>query len=187
MRSYAGRAVGAHFANDIFLAKDYVYIVSRWISPENASKLVDMARSGIEVKILTSDDKEKNHQEALKILKEALKPPKLAFLKKSSWTPLNMELGIIREEYLHVKMYIWDDAKAVVGSANFTNRGLWHNIEHIVVFEDPNEVQAIKRDFHALWKLYTEDKETAREIITLGDIAAKIGKTIGELKKLFKH
>ena len=187
MRSYAGRGVGAHFINDLLLAQEYVYVVSRWISPDYARKLVEKARNGVEVKILTSDDKEKHHQESLKILLSALKPPRLAFIKRSAWTPPNMELGVIKEEYLHVKMYVWDDKGAVVGSANFTQRGMWHNIEHVIVFDKPEEIEAIKKDFHTLWTLYTESKETAREVITLGDIAAKLGKTLGELKKLFKR
>ena len=45
----------------------------------------------------------------------------------------------------------------------------------------------IKRDFQTLWNLYTENKETAREVITLEDIAKKIGKTLGELRRLFKR
>ncbi|MCE4601260.1 MAG: phospholipase D-like domain-containing protein [Desulfurococcales archaeon] len=184
MRSYAGRGVGAHFINDLFLAEKYVYVVSRWISPEYARKLVEKAESGVEVKVLTSDDSEKSHQESLKILLDALKPPKLAFFRKS-WTPVNMELGVIREKYLHVKMYVWDRG-AAVGSANFTQNGMWHNIEHIIVFDKQEEIEAIKKDFNTLWTLYTEDKETAKEVITLFDIAKKIGKPLSELKKLFR-
>ena len=187
MRSYAGRGVGAHFANELFLAERYVYVVSRWISPEYARRLVELARRGVEVKILTSDDREKHHQEALKILVDALRPPRSILFRRSDWTPPNMELGVIREQYLHVKMYIWDDRAAVVGSANFTQRGLWSNIEHIVIFDEPGEVEAIKRDFHTLWSLYTEDKETAREVITLEDVARKIGKTLQELRRLFRR
>jgi len=187
VRSYAGRGVGAHFVNDLLMAERYVYVVSRWISPEYARRLVDKARAGVEVRVLTSDDREKNHQEALKLLLDSLRPPRRILFRRADWTPPNMELGVIREQYLHVKMYIWDDKAAVVGSANFTQRGLWSNIEHIVVFDKPEEVEAIKRDFNTLWQLYTEDKETAREVVTLEDIAKRIGKTITELRRLFKH
>jgi len=187
LRSYAGRGVGAHFANDLLLAERYVYVVSRWISPEYARRLVDMARRGVEIRVLTSDDKEKHHQESLKILVDSLKPPRSILFRRGDWQPPNMELGVIRERYLHVKMYLWDDKAAVVGSANFTQNGLWSNIEHIVIFDQPEEIEMIKRDFQTLWNLYTENKETAREVITLEDIAKKIGKTLGELRRLFKR
>ena len=122
MRSYAGRSAGAHFLDEMFLSKDYVYVTSRWISPEYAEKLVELARNGVAVRIITSDDREKNHQKALETLRKALKPPALARLK--GWRPPNMELGIIREQYFHVKLYVFDDKMAVVGSANLTRNGM---------------------------------------------------------------
>lgn len=185
MQSYVGRGVGAHFINDLFMAERYIYVVSRWISPEYAEKLVSKAREGVEVRVITSNDKEKNHQKALKILLNALRPPKLAFIRRKDWVPPNMELGIIKEEYLHVKMYVFDDKAAIVGSANFTYRGLWENIEHIVLFNKPEDVEQIKKDFLTLWKLYTEEKQVVEEVITLEDIAKKIGKTIHELVSFF--
>ncbi len=186
MKSYVGRGVGAHFSNELFLSKNYVYVVSRWISPSYAEKLVNLARNGVEVRVITSDDKEKNHQKALDILLSSLKPPRFASLRRKEWVPPNLELGIIREQYLHVKMYVFDDKLAVVGSANFTEHGLWQNIEHIVVFDSPEDVERIKNDFYTLWHLYTESKEAAKEVIRLTDIAAKLGKPLKELMKLLK-
>ena len=187
MRSYVGRGVGAHFLNELLMSESYVYVASRWVSPEYAEKLVKLASEGVEVKVITSDDKEKHHQEALKILKNALRPPRRFLFRKSDWVPPNMELGIIREQYLHVKLYVFDDKFAVVGSANLTESGMWNNIEHIVIFNNPEEVQAIKSDFLKLWKLYTESKETAVEVTTLEDIAKSIGKTVKELASLFSR
>ena len=184
MRSYAGKGVGAHFLDEMFLARDYVYVASRWISPEYAEKLIQLAKQGVTVKIITSDDKEKNHQKALEMLKKALKPPALARIK--GWNPPNMELGIIREKYLHVKLYVFDDKLAVVGSANLTRNGMWNNIEHVVVFDQPDEVQQLKHDFEKLWQLYTEDKQVAREVMSLADIAKKLGKTVTELIRMIK-
>ena len=185
MRTYAGKGVGAHFLDEMLMAKDYIYIASRWISPEYAEKLVQLAKEGTAVRIITSDDKEKNHQKALEILKKALKPP--AFARIKGWNPPNMELGIIREKYLHVKLYVFDDKLAVVGSANLTKNGMWNNIEHVIVFDQPEEVQQLKHDFEKLWKLYTEDKEVAREVTSLADIAKKLGKTMAELVKMLKR
>jgi len=150
-------------------------------------RLVKLASEGIEVKVITSDDKEKHHQEALKILRNALKPPRCFLFRKSDWVPPNMELGIIRERYLHVKLYVFDDKFAVVGSANLTESGMWNNIEHIVIFDNPEEIQTIRSDFLKLWKLYTESKETAVEVTTLEDIAKSIGKTVKELASLLSR
>jgi len=186
LKTYVGRGVGAHFLNELLLSNKYVYVVSRWISPGYAERLVNMAKQGVEVKIITSDDKEKHHQKALKMLKDSLKPPRLLLIRRTDWIPPNMELGIIRQQYLHVKMYVFDDKMAVVGSANMTEHGLWNNIEHIVVFTEPEEIETIKQDFHKLWKLYTESRETAVEVTTLEDLAHAIGKTMKDLIQLFK-
>ncbi|OYT57453.1 MAG: hypothetical protein B6U76_00995 [Desulfurococcales archaeon ex4484_217_2] len=183
METYVGKGVGAYFLNKLLMAEKYVYVASRWISPEYAGKLVGKAREGVEVKIITSDDREKHHQEALKILLKAVKPP---ILRIKKWVPPNMELGIVRQEFLHVKMYVFDDEMAVVGSANFTHHGLWGNIEHIVVFTKPGEVEKLRKDFLTLWKLYTEEKHAVKQVITLEDIAKKLGKTIKELMKAIK-
>ncbi len=187
MRSYAGRGVGAHFLEDMLLAERYVYVVSRWISPEYADRLIERAREGVAVRIITSNDPEKHHQEALKRLRKALRPGKLLLLRRRDWEPPNMELGIVEQRYLHVKMYVYDDKLAVVGSANLTQHGMWSNIEHIVVFDQPEEIEAIKRDFEKLWKLYTESKETAVEVTTLEDIAKALGKPLAELASIFKR
>ena len=71
LRSYVGRGVGAYFLDRMFLAKRYVYVASRWISPEYAEKLIELARRGVLVRVITSDAREKSHQ-------EALEPPTLA-------------------------------------------------------------------------------------------------------------
>ena len=70
-------------------------------------------------------------------------------------------------------MYIFDDKMAIVGSANFTESGMHENIEHIVTFNKPEEIEMIKYDFKKLWKLYTENIEITEEVITLEDIARK--------------
>ncbi len=186
MKSYAGRGVGAHFLDDMLLAESYIYVVSRWISPEYADRLISRAREGVAVKVITSNDPEKHHQEALKRLRKALKPGRF-LLRRRDWEPPNMELGVVEQRYLHVKMYIYDDKLAVVGSANLTQNGMWSNIEHIVVFDKPEEIQAIKKDFEKLWKLYTESRETAVEVVTLEDIAKMLGKPLAELASFFKH
>ena len=178
IKTYVGRGVGAHFINELLESRSFIYVASRWISPEYAEKLIAKAREGVEVRIITSNDREKNHQRALKIILDSLKPPLL----KRGWTPPNLEVGVVREKYLHVKLYIGDHI-AAMGSANFTYLGLWENIEHVAVFSDRDTIDMLRKDFQTLWKLYIEDKKTVEKVITLRDIAKAIGKTIKWLLK----
>jgi len=47
---------------------------------------------------------------------------------------------------LHAKIYVADDTKAVVTSANMTDSGLMRNFEYGVLFSDISTVQSIKED-----------------------------------------
>ena len=166
MRSYVGRSAGSMFLDRLFSAKKYVYVASRWISREYAERLVELARGGVYVRVITGDDR--LNEEALAVLRKALEPPLSAKLRLRSWKPPLMELGVIRARYLHVKLYIVDDELAVVGSANLTKAGMLSNIEHILLFEDKTVMQ-LKRDFEKLWQLFTEDKKLAREVVGLSE------------------
>lgn len=47
---------------------------------------------------------------------------------------------------LHAKVYVGDESRAIITSANLTDSGLYRNFEYGVVFTDSNVVQAIKND-----------------------------------------
>jgi phosphatidylserine/phosphatidylglycerophosphate/cardiolipin synthase-like enzyme len=52
-------------------------------------------------------------------------------------------------DFTHSKLYILDDI-AVISSANFTESGLWKNIEEIVVFSDKQTVDEIVGIFNRI-------------------------------------
>ena len=52
-------------------------------------------------------------------------------------------------DFTHSKLYILDDI-AVISSANFTESGLWKNIEEIVVFSDKQTVDEIVGIFNRM-------------------------------------
>lgn len=52
----------------------------------------------------------------------------------------------------HSKMYIIDDEKAVFGSANLTEPGMWENYETICVSQTDVELRDIKEAFNNAWQ-----------------------------------
>lgn len=81
--------------------------------------------------------------------------------------------GIVRNvARLHAKIYLFDEKKAVVSSANLTSGGLINNFEYGLLTDDEAVVQAISSEFSA----WAEDKkvglvrsehlEKAREILS---------------------
>ena len=69
-KSYSGKQVGKYIIPLIWNSKSTIKIVSPYLSPEYANLLIDKARSGVDVKIITSNEDNQNHQKALSILKE---------------------------------------------------------------------------------------------------------------------
>lgn len=52
---------------------------------------------------------------------------------------------------LHAKVYIFDDKKAVVTSANFTNGGIFNNYEYGILVEDKKIVNEIVNDYNIIF------------------------------------
>ncbi len=55
-----------------------------------------------------------------------------------------------RSRFVHSKIYIIDDV-GIIGSANLTRAGLWHNMETIAIFTD-KELSEIEEAFNTVWK-----------------------------------
>lgn len=180
MRSYVGRGAGAHIENKLLSAQQYVLVCSPWISPFYAQKLVDLAKRGVVVKLITSNSDVREHQEALKIIKNALKPERdwLGRVKKD-WQPPSIDVKIIDERFVHAKIYAIDGNYAVVGSANLTEHGMWKNVEHLIIFDDETSVEQIENDFALLWQTYA-----GKEIIE--ELTSKIPKILRPFEKLLK-
>jgi phosphatidylserine/phosphatidylglycerophosphate/cardiolipin synthase-like enzyme len=52
-------------------------------------------------------------------------------------------------DFTHSKLYVLDDI-AIIGSANFTESGLWRNIEEVVIFSDKSTVEEIVEIFNRI-------------------------------------
>jgi len=162
MKTYVGRGVGAYIENKIFSAEDYLLISSPWINPQYAQKLIDIADSrGVAIKVITSDRPE--NQDTVNIFKKRLTPARdfLGRIKKD-WSPPSIDIKVVRERFIHAKIYAVDGKYAVVGSPNFTEECFWKNAEYILIFEDPDEVRQIEDDFGQLLLQYT-GKELVEE------------------------
>lgn len=178
MKTYVGRGAGAFLESQISNAEQYLLISSPWINPKYAEKLVRLARNGVIVKVITSNEKGEN-QAAIRVFEKALKPERdwLGRVKKD-WAPPPMDVKVVGERLVHAKIYCVDGRYAVVGSVNFTEKGLWSNAEHIIIFEKPEEVEIIEEDFAKLWKLY-ETKEIVTEITSKSEKKSLVKRILG--------
>lgn len=165
VKSYLGRGAAMHVEIPVFRARRSVYVSSPWISPYYARKLVELASSGVRVRVITSDEG-REQKESLKIFRDALRPRRrlLGLIRDKSWVPPDLEVLVTKGWKIHAKMYVVDMRYAVVGSANLTESGMQGNLEHIVVLEG-QEGRMIGVDFEALWDFIQRDESFVVEKI----------------------
>ncbi|MEX2599565.1 MAG: phospholipase D family protein [Dehalococcoidia bacterium] len=73
---------------------------------------------------------------------------------------------------LHAKVFISDDARAIVTSSNLTDGGLYRNYEYGILIEDGVLVPRIVRDIHAYGSLGSSVSSAA--LVELSDVAASL-------------
>ena len=118
-------------------AKDYVYITTPYLVIDNEmiTSLCLAAHSGIDVKIMVPGIPDKWY---------------VYYITQSYYRVL-LEAGVEIYEYapgfLHAKMYVSDDAQAIVGSANMDFRSMYLHFENCCSFYGGSMVQAVKSDF----------------------------------------
>ncbi len=96
--------------------------------------LAASARSGIDVKILSSIPPEKLHGK------------KFSYLSKAGVT-----IHHSRHYYIHAKVMLIDQKRVLIGSINFTQSSLEKNRELSVITEDPNVIHQINTTFDDDW------------------------------------
>ena len=163
METYVGRGAGAHIEKQLFSSNDYAFICSPWITSEFARRIIQMVERGTQCRVITSDKIAGDSNKSLDLLRDFVKPKKdyLGRTKKD-WSPPPFDYKIIAEKFVHAKMYISDGKYAVTGSANLTESGLWRNIEHVIIINNPKDVEKLEDDFEHLWSYY-ERKEIVDE------------------------
>ncbi len=141
--SYSGRDVGKIIEPIIFGSRQEIKIAVPFISPKYAEKLVEMARRGVKIKILTEIPESESsikefeyHLKALKVLKNSREK--------------NLEVKLI--DKLHLKVYISDSRIAVTGSTNLTEHGFYKNLERIEVKIHPEAVNELLKEFSEYWE-----------------------------------
>lgn len=64
---------------------------------------------------------------------------------------LRVDLRVVpKSKFVHSKILIVDDI-GIIGSANLTKAGLWHNIETIAIFSG-EEIKKVEEAFNNVWK-----------------------------------
>ena len=124
------------YMNMINRAKDYVYIFTPYLIPDNVmiKALQNAAKSGVDVRIVMPGIPDK----------------KIIFWVSQSYYEPLMECGVRIYQYapgfLHAKCFVCDDIVATVGSINMDYRSLYLHFECGVWMYQSSAVQEVKED-----------------------------------------
>jgi len=162
MRSYVGRNLGAFLELMIFSASRSIWMCSPRISPNFAQKLVELAKEGVDVKVITESSR---NEESANILRKALKTNRESEGGKEGAVRPQLDYLILKQGAgeLQLRLYIIDGRQAVIGSADLTESDLYGGIEYVIIMDDARDVEKIMEDFIALWRIYSGLSDDAVE------------------------
>lgn len=140
---YGTERVGKQIYLDILnTACQYVHIMTPYLilDYEMISALTYAAKRGVEVSIIMPHIPDKQYAFALA---------------KTYYNEL-LEAGVKISEYkpgfVHAKIFVSDNKKAVVGTVNLDYRSFYHHFECGVFFYENSEIQKIEEDFEETMK-----------------------------------
>ncbi len=107
---------------------------------ELLDRLCSVYRRGVEVRVLVDDKTYSVYPQTIEYLKSC---------------GIKIKIWSFRED-LHAKILIIDRKYVVIGSHNWTESGLWWNIEVSIISSNPDTVEKIVKLFEDLWRKAVE-------------------------------
>jgi len=133
---YLTKRCGDYFYKEIMSASKSIYISSPWVSPKYIHEFVSLAKSGICIKIITSD--QKLNEETVDLLNIHKNQSRFDFKIRSD---------------SHAKFYLADDYLVVEGAGNFTVSGLYSEQKNqMTIYRDSDAYKKWENKFFELWE-----------------------------------
>jgi phosphatidylserine/phosphatidylglycerophosphate/cardiolipin synthase-like enzyme len=125
------------FLNLVKNSNDEVILCAPYIKQDIIKKILDSKKQGVKIKVITSSN-------IANFINGSLDIGAIKQLIKNGCNVLNYQ-------DLHAKIYLFDNDRALITSANLTNNGLFKNYEYGVLIENENEIiNQIYADFIAM-------------------------------------
>jgi len=143
------------YLNMINSAKDYLYIMTPYliIDSEMVNSLIRAAKRGVDVRIIVPGIPDK----------------KIVYTQTTSFFKILHDSGVkiykYRKGFVHSKVFLSDDIRAVVGTINMDYRSLYLHFENGIYLENNSEIKEIISDF----------EETLEDCHKLGNKDVKVG------------
>lgn len=150
MQSHIGIGVGKYLENEFDDTKESLWLISPIITKKIAEKIIDIANKGVKIRILTNPRVTSESEYANILLKNFITAKRNQ--KPNSETSIEQKIVNPNEiPMVHVKLYIVDKRKAIIGSVNLGERHFWDYAEYLCIFDEPDVVNKAISDFEKLW------------------------------------
>lgn len=155
METHIGKGVGEHIQKELFSASEHILISTPLISYSLGEKLIEIAKRGIKIKIITSETDVNDYKKAVECLRK--------FSKDITNTPekhdVSLQIKVVSSRVvplIHAKIYIIDNKCAITGSVNLTEDSFFNYPEYAIITREPNKIVQIQEDFENLWNKYAD-------------------------------
>lgn len=139
-------------------AQKYVHIMSPYLilDGELESALTFAAKRGVDVRLILPGIPDKSF------------PYALAFTYYPALLDAGVKIGEYTPGFVHAKVFVSDDAEAVVGTINLDYRSLYHHFECAAYLRDVPCIPQIQEDFEDMW---SKCRMVTRESIRKGSFS----------------
>ncbi len=111
----------------------------RFNNPQLAHALQQAAQRGLRVRLVLDRNKYEESRATRELLSNGRIPFRLFYGRQG------------RRSKMHHKFVILDEHTALTGSYNWTLESEEENYENVLILRDPEQLQAYRREFEALW------------------------------------
>lgn len=139
-------------------AQRYVHIMTPYLilDGELESALTFAAKRGVDVRLILPGIPDKSF------------PYALAFTHYPALLDAGVKIGEYTPGFVHAKVFVSDDAEAVVGTINLDYRSLYHHFECAAYLRDVPCIPQIQEDFEDTW---SKCRMVTRESIRKGSFS----------------
>lgn len=155
MHSHIGVGVGKYIEEEFEKTKNSLWLASPIITPNIAKKLINVAKNGIKIRIITSSRITEESEQANIIISKFCKEK----IKDKSEPGINIKTINHNEvPMIHAKIFIFDQKTVIMGSVNLTEKHFWEYAEYIWVIDESEYVEQTIKDYETLWSSYSHSE-----------------------------
>ena len=176
MRRHIGIGVGKYIEKEFEKAENSVWLASPTITPNIAKKIINIAKKGIKIRIITSSRITEESEQANILISKFCKDE----IENKSESVINLKIiNHNQVPMIHAKIFVFDQKTVIMGSVNLAENHFWEYAEYIWVVDESEYVDQTIKDYETLWSSYSHSE------IDLNETKRRSKNLVRRLKRKF--